>query len=238
MKLAWHDLPPLSRRAGAVGMIAMLVSVVGGWNDPPRFFEAWLVTWLFLLGIALASMLDVMIHELTGGHWGFVLRPALESANLTLPLIALLAVPLAFGLPHLFAWAQADAVAHSEVLRAKSWYLNRPGFLLRNGVSLAVWSAMALALHRRLRSGDEPSRRRIAVAGLLVYLGTITFAAYDWIASLAPFGAPARSESVSASPSSSPRSPSQCLSRCSTPVAGATDPSRVRAISRIWATCC
>ena len=183
------ELPILTRRAGVVGAIALVACIVGGLFDPAAFFAAWLVNWLFLLGIALAAMMDVMIHELTGGHWGRVLRPPLEAAMSTLPLVALLAVPLAFGLPALFEWARPDAVAGSDLLQAKRWFLNGPAFVVRNAIWLAGWSALAWAMRRRLgsdREDDVRARRRLSVAGLLVYLFTITVVAYDFVASLVP----------------------------------------------------
>ena len=109
MKVWWNALPTLSRRSATVGVVALVIAILAGVADAQPFFEAWLPTWLFLLGIALGAMASVMIHELTGGEWGKVLRPVLEASMLTLPLVALLAVPLAFGLPHLFPWARADA---------------------------------------------------------------------------------------------------------------------------------
>jgi hypothetical protein len=183
-----RDMGPLSRRAGAVGVAALLACIVGGLFDRAAFFEAWLVNWLFLLGIALAAMMDVMIHELTGGRWGRVLRPPLEAAMSTMPLVALFAVPLAFGLPALFEWARPDAVAGSDLLKDKQWFLNGTGFIVRNAIWLAVWIAFARALRSQLQSrgGDPHARRRLCVAGLLVYLVTVTVAAYDWVASLVP----------------------------------------------------
>jgi hypothetical protein len=188
MKAWWRALPTLSRRSAIVGVVALVIAILAGVSDAQRFFEAWLPTWLFLLGIALGAMASVMIHELTGGEWGKVLRPVLEASMLTLPLVALLAVPLAFGLPHLFPWARADA-ASDELLQARRWFLNTPGFVVRNIVWLVVWSALALMLAARLPDRTESGRRaarRISVAGLLIYLGSVTIAAYDWIASLVP----------------------------------------------------
>jgi hypothetical protein len=190
-RMIFHGLPlsPLSRVAGSIGLVALTATAIGGWFAPDAFFQGWLVGWLFVLGIALAAMLNVMIHELTGGEWGIVLRPPLEAAMLTLPACAVLALPLAFGLPHLFAWARPDAVAVSELLQAKAWFLNVPSFLIRNAAWLIAWSVLALAFARRLgsaRPDDVRARRRIAVAGLLIYLATITVFAYDWIVSLVP----------------------------------------------------
>lgn len=179
----WDALPRASRRIGVAGIVALLLCVLGAWFDRAAFFQAWLITWLFLLGIALAGMMQVMIHEITGGEWGLVLRPPLEGAMSTLPLLALFAIPLAFGLSDLFPWARSQAA------EAQRWWLNAPGFLVRNAVWLVAWSAFALALRRHLATPDPRrahTRRRIAVAGLMFYLCTITLAAFDWIASLVP----------------------------------------------------
>ena len=189
MSQPWRDLPPISRRAGATGAAALAVCIGGGLFEPAAFFEAWLVNWLFLLGIALASMTLVMIHELTGGRWGRLLRPPLEAAMSTMPLVAIFAIPLAFGLPALFEWARPGAVAASDALQHKQWFLNPTGFVVRNAISLAVWTALAWALRGRLERagrGDPRATRRLCAAGLLVYLVTVTLAAYDWVASLVP----------------------------------------------------
>ena len=189
MRLRWRALPKTSRLAAAIGIVALAVIVAGAWFDRAAFFQAWLVAWLFVLGISLGAMMNVMIHELTGGDWGAVLRPPLEAAMLALPFCALLAIPLAFGAPELFAWAHADVVAASQTLQAKRWFLNVPSFLARNAAWVATWCLFAVALGRRLAMRDAAARlasRRISVAGLLVYLFTVTLFAYDWIASLVP----------------------------------------------------
>lgn len=185
-----RDSPPLARRAAVTGVVALAACTIGALLDATAFFQAWLIAWLFLLGIALASMMAVMIHELTGGAWGLVLRPPLEAAMATLPLLTLFALPLLFGLRELFPWAEAGAGARDPLLAAKHWYLNLPGFVARNLVWLLAWSGFALVLRRRrdarARASGAVARRRLAVAGLLVYLFTITLAAFDWIASLTP----------------------------------------------------
>jgi hypothetical protein len=178
-----------TRTSALVGGAALVACVAVGLLDAAAFFEAWLVTWLFLLGIALASMAQVMIHELTGGDWGLVLRPPLEAATLTLPLLAVLGIPLAFGLPALFPWARPDVVAHSEALQAQAWYLTPTRFLVREAILLIVWSVLAVLVVRRRGATPQEAlarARRIAVVGLLVYLFTVTLLAFDWIASPIP----------------------------------------------------
>ena len=168
------------------GTLGLALSAAGALIDATAFFEAWLVTWLFLLGLALASLAQVMIHALTGGEWGRVLRAPLEAAAATLPLVALLAIPLALGLPHLFAWARPDAVAQSAWLQARTAYLSPAPFVLRNAVLLVVWSVLGVVMSRAAGIPARPRTRRLAVAGLIVYLLTVTVAAFDWIVSLVP----------------------------------------------------
>src|SRR5207249_11169455 len=121
--------PRLRRAALAVGCVAALVAVLAWRLDTARFFQSWLLAWLFILGIALGALVTVMIHELTGGAWGFAVRRPLEAAIRTLPVVAALGLPLAFGLAELFPWARPGAT--EAVVTAKLWYLNPTAFELR-----------------------------------------------------------------------------------------------------------
>ena len=64
---------------------------------PPQFFRAYLAAYLFVLSLCLGSLALVMMYHLTGGAWGYVIRRNLEAAMRTLPLLAVLFVPLALG---------------------------------------------------------------------------------------------------------------------------------------------
>src|SRR5581483_4679017 len=111
--------------AGAASSIA---SVVAGIYAPREFFSAYLSTYMFYLGIGLGCMALLMIYHLTGGAWGFVIRGILESGMGTLPLLAVLFVPVALGVRYLYPWAQPELVRVDEHLRAKHDYLNVPFF--------------------------------------------------------------------------------------------------------------
>ena len=100
MSVGWTDLPLASRRAAIVGARrARRCARSAACSSRARSSRAGLRAGCSSSAIALGGMMNVMIHELTGGHWGLVLRRPLEAAMLTLPLCALLALPLAFGLP-------------------------------------------------------------------------------------------------------------------------------------------
>ncbi len=189
MKRALAAAPRLRSAALACGTLASVAAVLAGTADPTHFFAAWLFAWLCVLGVALGALANVMIHELTGGEWGFVIRRALEAALATLPVIAALGVPLLFGLGRLYPWAAAQP--SDALLAAKAWYLNTPFFIGRAVVYFMAWIGIAAALRRHWRAHRSnagnvaaPAARALAVGGLIVYAVSMSLAATDWIVSL------------------------------------------------------
>jgi hypothetical protein len=174
-----------------VGVAALALCLLGAFFSRPQFFQAYLLAYIFWLGIALGCLGIVMLHNLSGGGWGVVIRRLLESGMNTLPLMALLFVPLLFGLPHLYEWARPDAVAHDAVLQHKSAYLNLPFFLIRAALYFALWVGAAWVMSRWSEQHDANADPRIIARlralsgpGLVIYVLTITFASMDWIMSL------------------------------------------------------
>ena len=133
----------LERGAPIVGAIALVACVVGAFVSAGAFFEAYLFAYVFWLGVALGSLALLMAHHLTGGVWGFVLRRIFEAGAMTVPLLAILFVPLLFGLHHLYLWTEPDALAASDVLRHKHAYLNIPFFIVRAIVYFTIWTILA-----------------------------------------------------------------------------------------------
>ena len=105
------DLAVLGRRGLVVGTLAGVVSAAGLVANPAQFYRSYLVAFVFVLGIALGSLAISMLHHMSGGAWGLVIRRILEASARTLPLVALFAVPLLFGLRHLYPWADPARVA-------------------------------------------------------------------------------------------------------------------------------
>ena len=46
----------------------------------------------------------------TGGAWGVVIRRPCEAAARTMPLVLLMFVPIAIGIPNLYEWSHANIV--------------------------------------------------------------------------------------------------------------------------------
>ncbi len=174
-----------------LGILGSIGCVIGWLFSPHQFFISYLTGVLIWFGVAAGSLLWLMIHFLTGGKWGYPLRRFFEAAVGTLPLLALLFVPVFFGLRELYPWMNPAAVAASEVLQHKRAYLNAPRFIIRTVILFAIWIWIASALRKWSREQDatlDPAPmkklRTLSGPGLVIYPITATFAYVDWIMSL------------------------------------------------------
>ena len=183
----------IQRRSLIIGLAAAALCVVGAFLDPPQFFRSYLTGYLLWMGISLGCLAILMLQHLSGGVWGFVIRRLLEAATRVFPLLALLFVPLLFGLHQLYPWADPARVAHDSLLQHKAAYLNVPGFVGRAIFYFAAWCGAAYLLSRWSREEDQVPRAALrdrmqafSAIGLLLYGLTTTFSAIDWVMSLDP----------------------------------------------------
>lgn len=88
---ALHRLERSSALAGAIALVAAL-PLAWFWRQAAG--PAWECAALVALGIALGSLLFVLIQQVTGGAWGRRLRPFLLGGTRLLPWVCLLWVPL------------------------------------------------------------------------------------------------------------------------------------------------
>ncbi|HWQ34670.1 MAG TPA: hypothetical protein VNQ79_17605 [Blastocatellia bacterium] len=197
MSQAAYTPPPvidrIQSRALIAGGIGLIACVIGAFFKPAQFFNSWLISFMFVIGITLGCLALVMLQYLTGGAWGLVIRRVLESATRTLPLIVLLFIPLLFGLQKLYAWARPAEVAAHEALQHKRLYLNVPFFLVRGVIYFAAWLLLAYFLNKWSRQQDQANDARLerrfqllSGGGLVLYVLTVTFAVIDWVMSLEP----------------------------------------------------
>jgi hypothetical protein len=187
------DLERIQRLALGAGGAGVILCALGAVLNLDAFFRSYLVAYCFGLSLGLGSLAILMLQHLTGGAWGLVLRRLLEAGSRTLPLLALLFVPLIFGLRSLYPWADPDKVASDHILRHKEAYLNVPFFLVRVVIYFTVWNLLAWLLNRMSRDEDQAANADLAnrmsglsAPGLGVWVLTMTFASIDWAMSLEP----------------------------------------------------
>ncbi len=199
--------PPIIKRIGQraliVGVVFSLGALVLAFKNPEEFYRGYLLGYMDWLGVALGSMAIVMIRHLTGGGWGTVIRRVLGAAMRTLPVLAILFVPIIIAvLQHqMYPWLKpldAIAVPHIKEHLAKhrfilQSYLTPSGFIIRAFIYLAIWNLLSFLLSLWSKQTDKPNApdntqkfKAVAGPGLILYGFTISFAAIDWIMSLDP----------------------------------------------------
>jgi len=183
----------LERAALGAGIAGLLACGAGFMIDPDQFFESYLIGYLFWSGLALGSLAILMLQHMTGGAWGILIRRILESSTRTLPVLAILFVPVLLGLRRLYLWARPEVVAADELLLHKAPYLNPAFFTIRAAAYFGVWILIAHFLNRwsaeQDRTGDAGLLRRFQLLcgpGLLIYVLIGTFSSVDWVMSLEP----------------------------------------------------
>jgi hypothetical protein len=176
--------------AGAAGL---LLSAAGGVFNPTQFFQSYLMAYMFCLGATLGCLALGMVHQLSGGAWGVVLRRPIGAASRVLPIMTVLFLPIVLGMGRLYPWTHADLVAQDEILQHKHVYLNTPFFLVRAAIYFLVWNGISYFLNAWSLEQDQTGNTRLSrrmqtlsAAGLLGYGLTITFASFDWLMSIDP----------------------------------------------------
>ena len=131
---------------------------------PGHFFAPYLVGYLFWLGIALGCIgLDNAAspgRRIVGtGHPA----PARSRRQRPCPLLALLFLPIAFGIPNLYAWARPSG-AEGVSTALEGAYLNESLFSACAAGYFGVWTVLAFLLcgwssRQDDMSDHRPSRR-------------------------------------------------------------------------------
>lgn len=187
------SLRQFQRPALIVGGVGLLLALIGAVLERTQFWQSYLFAYIFWLEIGLGCLGLVMLHHLVGGRWSALIRRMMEAGAMTLPWMALLFIPLLLGLTTLYPWSSAEHVQQSELLQAKTAWLNLPFFIGRSALYLIIWAGLAYQLHRWSQAQDrnnDPTlgvkMRRVSAVGMLLYVLTATFAGYDWMMSLEP----------------------------------------------------
>jgi hypothetical protein len=173
-----------------IGLVGAVASIAGAFLAPDSFYSAYLIGYMFWLGLSLGCMAILMLYHLVGGAWGTVIRRILESGMMTLPMMFILFLPILFHLPRLYFWARPDGLADPKIADIAHSYLNFNGIAIRYVMYFAIWIGMAFFLNRWSTEQDSIAGqstlrfRAMSSIGLVIYSLTISFAVIDWVMSL------------------------------------------------------
>ncbi len=195
----WAKLPAL---AGGVGAVSTLVTVGMMFGEhKERAFFSYLFAYMTVLSVALGSLIFVLIQHVARAGWSAVVRRIAENSAATLPLFALLFLPILLGFGHLYPWSHES----DKVLEAKRWWLgaelgnhSMAKFVLRAVIFFAVWVGLSHVLRKRSTAqdalvDDKEKRNNVTLSlwglsagGIFLYALSQSFAAIDWLMSLQP----------------------------------------------------
>ncbi|HEY7327224.1 MAG TPA: hypothetical protein VH592_06285 [Gemmataceae bacterium] len=178
-----------------LGLIHWLLHRDQGLHAAKQLFVSYLVGYNYWLGSALGGLVFLMLQYVTGGAWGLFLRRILEaSASMILPL-AVLFIPMIFGLPIVYEeygrWT--PVLSDDANLQFKAMWLSAPAVTIKTILYFACWIGMASLFRRWSRQQDQGADgtllercETLGAPGIVVYALTITFASIDWVMSLEP----------------------------------------------------
>jgi hypothetical protein len=186
---SWSKLPVVGVAAALIGLGGTFA--MGGFHGDGAY--AYLTAYLFFFSLAVGALFFVTIHHATRAGWSVVVRRLAEILAMTLPVLALLFVPIALASHDLYHWTHHDVVQADPILKSKEPYLNVPFWLGRAALYFIGLGGLAyfffknstaqdrtgdLALSEKMRARSYPAIPVIALS--------VTFAAFDWSMSLDP----------------------------------------------------
>jgi hypothetical protein len=182
--------------AGGAGAAGLALTLLGGLVlDARRALFAYLVAFVYWIGIALGALILLGAMHASNARWSVVLRRFVETVPQALPLFVLLFLPIALGMKHLFVWVDPHGLEGemAHAVHLKHAYLNPAFFVVRAAIYFVVWIAVAHLLRAWSVRQDEAGgvtltrwQRRLGAGSLPFLALTMSFAAFDWMMSLDP----------------------------------------------------
>lgn len=177
-----------------VGGVFSLIFAVGCLVDPENALRGWLLGFIFWAGIGIGGLGILHLQYLTGGAWGVVIRRVVEACSRTIPILAILFIPIGMGVYQLYEWAN---IPDDKFIQARGIYLEPAWWAARAVLYFFLFSVMGYLFDKWSRHQDasenyEESAKHLgsatAFAGpsIIFYVLIITFLSVDWMMTLEP----------------------------------------------------
>jgi hypothetical protein len=179
----WRKLPAVLMVAGAV------LSVIGAVKDPKEFGFSWLLAFMFFLSLALGALFLVMVHHLSDTGWSVATRRVCEHiAALLFPWLAILFLPVAFFVKHIYSWMTIANPHVNSSLNARLPVFTMPGFYIASVVFFGIWWLLSSHLRywslKQDETGDALCTQRMRFHsgwGMVAFALTLTFSGVLWM---------------------------------------------------------
>lgn len=134
-----------------VGVVGLGAVAVGAVFDGRQAAFSYLMAFIFWHSIAFGGLIHLMIQHAINASWGVVVRRLAEGVAGTMPVLALLFLPLLAGLELLYPWVRPGVEGGGVVAERaleRGAYLNVPFFVVRAAVYFAIWIVVGWLLER------------------------------------------------------------------------------------------
>jgi hypothetical protein len=190
---------PLAARLTKVRRISLLVGaaniaalIVLALMFPHSAMPAYLVAFIYFVGIGIGSIGLLLLHNLVGGGWGMAIRRPLEAGAMTILPLALMFIPIVLFAGSLYPWVNPPEEM-ARLIAHKKGFLSVGPFAFRALFYFAFWGFLAFLLNRLADVQDRTDSPRatrtmqgFSGPALLAMFMTATFASIDWAMSLEP----------------------------------------------------
>jgi hypothetical protein len=188
----------------AGGLVALLL----GWGFATQSIDAnfgmsvYLTAVVYCMTLVLGCLFFVLIQHLVRAGWSTVVRRIAELVMIMVIPMGILFLPvlgsLWMGQGTLYGWDSPDAYQAEHHVPEQVWleklrWLNQEWYTIRTIGYFAVWSALAIFFFKNSVRQDETGEKAItdrmqywSGPAVMLFSLTTSFAAFDWVMSLAP----------------------------------------------------
>jgi len=175
---------------GLGGSAAMTLQTEGGVD---RFLGSYLISFAYFLSLSLGALFFVLLQHVTRAGWSVTVRRIAEGLAANVVVLALLVVPIVYGMGHLYHWSHPGVADHDAILAGKVGFLNPTFFTIRIVLYFTIWIALSWFMFRTSTKQDESRdpqatlrMERFGAPGMILFALSANFAAFDLLMSLDP----------------------------------------------------
>lgn len=191
---------PFSYPGGQKGLhlalvaIGLVLTVVGFAHDAHRAWKTVLLGYMLVTLFGLGAAFVQAVQYVANAAWGVGFRRVPEAMVNILPVSLILYVPLVLiGGGNVWAWMDPSSLTPTQVhfLHLKTWYLNLPGFMIRDLVFLGAITLFSQLFRKwslaQDKDGDEKytwKALRLGAGFLVLWAPGISMFGFDMLMSL------------------------------------------------------
>jgi hypothetical protein len=188
------DLPSSISKIGMTLLaVGVILGVAAFFVDHSRAVYNYLIAFTFMISVGVGALFLIALEYIVGADWSVPIRRVVEFFAATIPLLAILVIPLLLNVGELFHWSHPEAVAEDKILNAKAPYLNVTFFIVRVFVLIGLWSLFYFFFVRNSKKQDTSKDQKLTTINIRlsaifipIFALTITISAIDWLMSVEP----------------------------------------------------